>query len=473
MEILEKHDIQGFVLRGYGRLGHTNYVLLHIDDAKLVKKWLAQMSIEVTDGNQHPRQTALNVAISCPGLEALGMSEENRRQFSREFREGLTEPHRQRLLGDVGEDAPDQWRWGGTQGDANAERIHIVLMVFAADAPTLAAYWEQVKPVVLAHGMSILGMLDGHLREDNKEEFGFRDGISQPQIAGNHPNTSPTDTVAAGEFLLGYKNEYGVFPETPLIAVNPQQGDVHLLPTILVDDQPKKDLGRNGSYLVFRQMQQHVDEFWEFMRKNSTSEDDAIKLASKMMGRWPSGAPLTLDPEVDPGKGKDKYFARNDFGFAKDDKEGMRCPFGSHIRRSNPRDVFEENDADLSLSLTKKHRIIRRGRSYEFRIAEAEDQPSKKEVGLNFMCFNADISHQFEFLYHTWINFPRFDRLYNDPDPIIGTERAPGPGVEQNFTIPQCPVNRQIPNLERFVTIRGGVYLFFPSIKAIKYLATI
>ena len=89
------------------------------------------------------------------------------------------------------------------------------------------------------------------------------------------------------------------------------------------------------------------------------------------------------------------------------------------------------------------------------------------------MCFNADISHQFEVLYHTWINFPRFDRLYNDPDPIIGTARDPGQGVEQNFTIPQCPVNRHVHNLKRFVTIRGSVYLFFPSIKTIKYLATI
>ncbi|HEX3150754.1 MAG TPA: hypothetical protein VHR66_21935 [Gemmataceae bacterium] len=470
METLEKHDIQGFVLRGYGKMRHTIYVLLHVDDAARAKAWLAQLSIDVTDGNQHPKHTALNLAVSCPGLEALGMSESSRRQFAREFREGLTEPHRQRLLGDVGEDSPDKWRWGGTQGDARAERVHMVLMVFAADAAILKEYWDQVRQVVLDHGMSILGMLDGQLDKDNKEVFGFKDGISQPLIAGNHPDTNPFDTVAAGEFLLGYKNEYGVLPETPIIPTKDQQGDVNLLPTI---DGDKKDLGRNGTYLVFRQMQQHYDEFWAFMRENSTSEDDAVKLASKMMGRWPSGAPLTLHPDADPGKDQPNYFASNDFGYAEKDKDGMRCPFGSHIRRSNPRDVFEENDVKLSLSLTKKHRVIRRGRDYKISIAAAEGHPARDEIGLNFMCFNADISHQFEFLYHTWINFPRFDRLYNDPDPIIGTIRDPAPGVEQNFTIPQCPVNRQVQNLKRFVTIRGGVYLFFPSIKAIKYLATI
>jgi deferrochelatase/peroxidase EfeB len=239
-----------------------------------------------------------------------------------------------------------------------------------------------------------------------------------------------------------------------------------LLPTIGPD---QKDLGRNGSYLVFRQMQQHVGQFWEFVRANTEGEGKGIELAAKMVGRWPSGAPLVLFPDADPGG---DHF-ENNFGYAELDNGGLRCPIGSHIRRTNPRDVFEDNPPARSLRLTKKHRIIRRGRTYKLSRPAEPGRPAEVEIGLKFMCFNADISHQFEFIQHTWANFPRFDKLHADPDPIIGTVGAPPPGLVQDFTVQRCPVNRHVHNLKRFVTIRGGVYLFFPSIKAIKYFATI
>jgi Dyp-type peroxidase family len=473
MEALEKNDIQGFVLKGYGTMRHTRYAILHVDDAALAKAWLSQISLEVSDGNHHARHTSLNIAFGYPGLKALGLRDDNLRQFTREFREGLTNAHRQRLLGDEGEDSPANWRWGGMTGDARAENVHILLMVFAATETILTEYWTQLEPVILNHGLSVISKLDGSLSPDNKEAFGFHDGISQPQIVGYHPDTNPHDTVAAGEFLLGYKNEYGVYPESPIIPATEQQGDTSLLPTI---GPNQKDLGRNGSYLVFRQMQQHVDRFWNFMRANTPNEPEAIKLASKMIGRWPSGAPLVLFPDKDPGEDPSvdpKTYVVNDYGYARQDKEGLRCPFGAHMRRANPRDVFEDNGPALSESLTKKHRIIRRGRGYRLSIPAEPGQPPQEEVGLHFMCFNADIAHQFEFIQHTWANFPRFDRLHNDPDPIIGTVGNPPHGLVQDFTVPQCPVNRHVHNLQRFVTIRGGVYLFCPSINAIKYFASI
>jgi Dyp-type peroxidase family len=447
MEALEKHDIQGFVLKGYARMRHTRYAILDVVNASLAKAWLAQISLEVSDGNHSATTTCLNVAFSYPGLRALGLRDANLRQFAREFREGLTNAHRQRLLGDEGEDSPANWRWGGTSGEARAENVHILLMVFAATENTLTDYWAQLEPVVLNHGLSVIAKLDGALSPENKEAFGFRDGISQPQIAGNHPDTNPADTVAAGEFLLGYKNEYGVYPESPTIPAAAQQGDVSLLPTVGPD---QKDLGRNGSYLVFRQMQQHVDRFWDFMRANTSSEEEKIKLASKMVGRWPGGAPLVLFPEADPGDGH----TESDFGYAALDTDGLRCPIGAHIRRTNPRDVFEENGPSKSLSLTKKHRIIRRGRGYKLSLPATPGQPAQEEVGLNFMCFNADISHQFEFIQHTWANFPRFDRLHNDPDPIVGVVGNPPEGLVQDFTVQQCPVNHHVHHLKRFVTIR-------------------
>lgn len=471
MEALEKHDIQGLVLKGYGRMMHTRYAILRVDDPARAKAWLADIAPEISDGNHSARQTCLNVAFTYPGLKALEMRDDNLRQFAREFREGMTDRHRQRLLGDAGKDGADNWQWGGTSGHARAEDVHIMLMVFARTDDLLDVYWGQLEPVILAHGLTVLMKLDGNLTADGKNAFGFNDGIAQPDIAGNHPDTPPDNTVAAGEFLLGYKNEYGVLPESPYIAASDQQGDVSLLPTV---GPGQKDLGRNGSYLVFRQMQILSDEFWAFVRENSAGDEArAVRLASKMFGRWPSGAPLVMFPDADPG---DEHYDVA-FGYA-DDKEGLRCPIGSHIRRANPRDQFEDNPRARSLSLTNKHRLIRRGRNYKYKTDENGD-----EVGLHFLCFNADISGQFEFIQHTWLNYPHFNKLHNDPDPIVGVawksedgesnNDGSKDGAPQNFTVPQCPVNQHVLNLPRFVSIRGGAYFFFPSLKALRYLATI
>jgi len=458
MEALEKHDIQGLVLKGYGRMVQTRYALLRVDDPVRAKAWLAAVAPEISDGNHSAQQTCLNIAFTHPGLKALGMRHDNLRKFAREFREGLTDVHRQRLLGDAGEDSPDRWRWGGKSGEARAEAVHIMLMVFASSVLVLAEYWAQLEPDIRAHGISVVGDLNGELTADGRNAFGFNDGIAQPDIAGNHPDTPLENTVAAGEFILGYKNEYGVLPESPYIAAGDQQGDVSLLPSV---GPNQKDLGRNGTYLVFRQMQIHADEFWAFVKdKSAGDEEEAVRLASKMFGRWPSGAPLVQYPDADPAPGPDGENYEDTFGFA-NDKDGLRCPIGAHIRRANPRDDFEDNRPANSLSLTKKHRLIRRGRNYK----------RDGEVGLHFVCLNADVSGQFEFIQHTWANYPHFDKLHHDPDPIIGVSRTPG--LVQNFTVPQCPVNRHVPNLPRFVTIRGGAYFFFPSLKAVRYLASI
>jgi hypothetical protein len=70
MEALEKHDIQGLVLKGYGRMTHTRYVLLRVDDPARAKAWLADIAPEISDGNHSAQRTCLNVAFTYPGLRA-------------------------------------------------------------------------------------------------------------------------------------------------------------------------------------------------------------------------------------------------------------------------------------------------------------------------------------------------------------------------------------------------------------------
>jgi deferrochelatase/peroxidase EfeB len=61
-------------------------------------------------------------------------------------------------------------------------------------------------------------------------------------------------------------------------------------------------------------------------------------LAAKLVGRWRSGAPLTLAPtHDDPALGADPL-RNNDFTDAAD-PHGRYVPLGSHMRRMNPRDT--------------------------------------------------------------------------------------------------------------------------------------
>ena len=84
---------------------------------------------------------------------------------------------------------------------------------------------------------------------DGDEPFGFADGISQPQIDWDQQRQTPctqleyTNVVALGEFLLGYRNEYGKITDRPLL--DPDAANAELLPA--VDAPEKKDLGRNGT----------------------------------------------------------------------------------------------------------------------------------------------------------------------------------------------------------------------------------
>ena len=497
MTTIELPEVQGFLVSDYDKLGFAQYLLLNVKDAPKAKEWLNNIVPSVANATTNPDKNCLNIGFTNLGLLALGMNHENLNGFSNEFREGMTTTHRKRLLGDFNENSPQLWDWGGRNkckgtcicddkicettefGNINShEEVHIMAMLFAADENTLKAESEALKQNAENSGLNIIKILDGHMLEDNKEHFGFRDGISQPFIKGSGIVGPENNTVATGEFIMGYKNNYNVFPQSPFI--HSSQGDVNILPADS-EGSGHKDLGKNGSYLVFRQMEQDMGKFWNFINESSNNEDGSInenasiKLASKMVGRWPSGAPLAKFPDKDPG-----VLSNDDeISYAKDDQEGMKCPFGSHLRRLNPRDSFEDNGPKKSIQLSNRHRIIRRARHFGSKeVSSPTKQDNSTSSGLHFMCFNADISRQFEFIQYSWANNPRVSELYDDPDPLIGVTNSPNNvHKHQNennvFTIPEKPVNRKVKGIQRFVKIKGGAYFFYPSITAIKYLASL
>jgi Dyp-type peroxidase family len=355
--------------------------------------------------------------------------------------------------------------------------VHILLMLYATDEAKLAVFYEACFAGVNGTEVEQIRKLDTHTLRDEqggfREHFGFRDAIGQPIIEGLSKVGSPDNTVKAGEFILGYPNEYSLLTETP--TVGPEHDPQQQLP-----DGPdgSRDLGCNGSYVVFRQLAQNVQEFWQFIdqatQQGGTSDPEArLKLAAKMVGRWPSGTPLVESPDQDNPALADK----NEFAYHQADPHGFKCPFGAHLRRSNPRDSLEPGPGtDRSIAVNKTHRLLRRGRTYGQPVTASLNpqdilaaNPSG-ERGLHFVCISANISRQFEFIQQTWMNNPKFNGLYRETDPLTG-DRHPGDlGAADQFTIQAEPVRTRVNGLPQFVTVQGGAYFFLPSIGAFRYL---
>lgn len=472
MSTLNKQEIQGIILRGYSNLPSANYMLLQVDDRSKAKQWIAEKQKNITDGVHKPKNTAMNIAFTLAGLKALGLKESAINSFSNEFVEGMATEHKQMMFGDYGTSDPKNWTWGGVQ----SPEIHILLMLYATDAEILSTLYDEVNASLMHGGISLIKTIDTERPAHQREHFGFKDGISQPVIAELSKKSTPENTIAAGEFILGYKNEYDAYTDGP--SVKASEDPDNLLP--LFPESQDKDFGANGSYLVFRQLAQDVKGFWEFMYEKTKDADgkyshhEAVKLASKMVGRWPDGASLVECPEKQDSHQSEK----NNFTYYKQDPLGHGCPFGAHTKRSHPRDSLE-NIPEESVSVSRKHRLLRRGRSFGEPVAPSmnpsdihkTDDTSASPRGLNFICFNADLARQFEFVQNIWINNPKFNGLYDEVDPLIGNPA--GSGKQSNtFSIQELPFRKRIQDVPQFVHVLGGSYFFMPSISALKYLAT-
>jgi Dyp-type peroxidase family len=400
------------------------------------------------------------------------------RGFAQEFVEGMAgTTHRSRILGDHGDSSPERWRWGGPA----SEPVDILLMLYIVDLAALQKLVDRRTELLLSHGLHVIERLDSLTLPGRKEHFGFREGIAQPGVEGYSLDTAPGNTVAAGEFLFGYRNGHGQYADRPTL---PSDQDPEALLPAAADNPSRRDLAMNGSYLVFRQLSQDVHAFWNYIATAAPALfpgnqiDACVTLASKMVGRWPSGAPLVNAPRFDrPELADDNAFLYVRSG----DSDGLKCPIGSHIRRSNPRDALDPHPgSDRSIEVGNRHRIIRRGRAYGPPAAGSMDPRDiigqagdGQERGLHFICFNTHIDRQFEFVQHTWTNNPKFDGLYEDDDPIVGDRGGASQPTGGSFTIQHEPVRKRVTGMPRFVTTRGGGYFFMPGIKAVRYLSSL
>ncbi len=490
MNAVDFSDVQGLVRFGYAVLTEASFLLLRIRDAGAASAWLASAPISNAVAQDKAPQTALQIAFTRQGLEALHLPAAVIAGFSDEFLSGIWgEENRSHRLGDIAANAPQNWRWGGP------DKIPHVLLMLYAQKGQLEDWSQTIQGPAWNTAFEIMDSLP---TSDLKgvEPFGFTDGISEPTLDWDGHRTADdqiayTNLSCLGEFLLGYPNEYGKYTDRPLL---PNDNGNALLPE--ADDKPgMRDLGRNGSYLVLRQLQQDVRGFWQFADRQAKSDPQAReRLATSMVGRYRNGDPL-MPLTSQPIEGVKAAHPSNQFTYDTD-VNGTRCPFGAHIRRSNPRNAdfpqgttgfFSRLIHNLGfagtglrqdiMSSTRFHRLLRRGREYGPGLSPEQavqpDYPDTDEHGIQFICINANISRQFEFVQGAWIMSTKFNGMTGESDPLLGNRQPiPGCAVTGNFSLPQesgpplC-----INGLPQFVTVRGGAYFFLPGIRALRFLA--
>jgi Dyp-type peroxidase family len=429
---LDLDDIQGDVLIGMQK-DAENFVFFKITDKASFKARSRQFVIgrissarqvhqrervierrRRLDGGTSDRFQSLNLGFTKGGItELLGPG---RQKLDPAFERGADDRDTIAALSD-----PPRSAWLKI---FVSDRIDGVFLIAGPDRPSVAFRSNELLSL-LGSSIKVVYSEIGTTRpggERGHEHFGFLDGISQPGIRGltppsnliYHPDQDlpDQDLIWLGEFVFGYPEQD---PEDPLKAGKPPEIPLPWM--------------RNGSYMVFRRLEQQVPEFRRFVTEQATRLGmDPQLLAARMVGRWKSGAPLELAPLRDaPGLGSDLR-RRNDFAFG-DDPLQRKCPYAAHIRKAYPRD-------DIALAEAQRHRIIRAGIPFGPEVMPGETM-TKHSRGLMFVCYQTSIERQFEYIQKNYANDPHFVSAKERPsgggvvtpgfDPIIGQARGNAP----------------------------------------------
>jgi deferrochelatase/peroxidase EfeB len=514
---LETRQIQSLVFGGLGFMPHGTCLLYDLpEDEAAARAFMAALYPRTAfgDGRKLRRDAVLTVALGARALERLGLPPECVGGFPPAFLEGMGTDERARILGDTGEDAPENWRWGRKASD-------VALLVYGVSEDAIAALESEVAAAAAASGMAEPYRIPlVPAKKPAIEPFGFVDGVSQPVIRGTdqaNRTNDPIHLVQPGEFIIGYPDDRGNLPPEP--ELSPLADPGNLLPiadrgrafgTAIVE--APRAIGRNGTFLVVRQLEQDVEAFDAYCvaqaaklaaRLPEPFEVDADFVAAKLIGRWKDGSSLVRNPYYPYGRERERKAERdaareaapldppqpehsspletarpesappsgapipaptepssrqdNDFLYGTEDPQALRCPIGSHIRRGNPRDTLMPGSME-QVSISNRHRIRRVGRLYE-------PEPGGKP-GLLFLCLNGDIERQFEFVQQTWLANPGFQGLTGQPDPLINDSAKGSTG----YLIPTGDGPARLDPPPRFIRTLGGGYFFMPGRSVLAFL---
>ena len=448
---LDLNDIQGLIHHEYG-YPKTRHLLFEIATPAAGQALLAFLAPRVTHAAlvlDPAPATLVNVGISHAGLVALNVDPAILARFPLEFME-TPDPV---TMGDVGPSAPEMW-WNK---QFSTSQVHLVIHLFGQSVAALDALTATIRSAAVgnhellpaADGGAIQGGKIGTLRGET--HFGYRDGISQPDVRWDDDAQAP-GSIDYRHFLLGYPTKEIPSQPTPYAGV----------PASI----SATAFAKNGSYSVFRWLYQDVARFNRFLMDEGprvfpglAPADAQELLAAKLMGRWRNGTPLVKSPTApDPDQG-----GANDFGYA-DDPVGLRCPVSAHIRVNNPRDQPLDGAAILMGGVP---RIIRRGSPCGSRLEGTLDDGAERGLAGVFIC--ASIQRQFYKL-AAWMKENSFSPAFKDlraQDPMANRNV---PNASRDFAIPTAEGERRA-TLQDFVTTRGTAFFLLPSLTTLRQLA--
>jgi Dyp-type peroxidase family len=476
-------NIQANILRGSGTWQWACYVFLRIKNSRT-----ATLLVEGLFATGHVGTAAsvaggapavnINIAFNHDGLDRISMPLSDALRFKRSFL--MRPPHHEQsdLLADHGlpgsafeggmrsailgdswpgrEDDGYEWPGGGPANAWWADDTepkpwkgvdawpHMLVWISASSHCARQEALGEIRALVAGiDGANEIGCQFAHALGENKEHFGFFDGVSQPAIEGFRPGNPGDGKLSArgwqslpvGEFILGYTDEgYGP-PER-----------LNLAP-----------VAKDGTFLVYRKLRQDVKAFRDASEQMAGASDlSSDEIEARVMGRHHDGTPLVVPPgSPDPPNDRSLW---NDFTYA-NDPDGSRCPFGSHVRRANPRD-----DLHFEGRRVNRHRIIRRGMTYGDPY-DPDVEDDNEDRGLIFIAFNARIEDQFEFIQKQWLNGGRTFRLGDDADPIAGNGENIRIVVNGEHPVLHCQP-------KPFTQFLGGDYFFVPSVTMLNEIAS-
>jgi Dyp-type peroxidase family len=513
-DVKRRATIQGNIIPGFNK-DHQHFLFFRLANPKRAKQWLQWIAPLITSmeealafvrvhralrlrlGVKEPsmRATWVNIAFSFRGIEMLAGTADAAAFADQSFRQGLAA--RSRYLGDPTDTKhpghTSQWVVGGPEQEAD-----ILVIVAADDHGDLVSSVQRIKHQATQSGLRLLfeqrgDTLPGPLR--GHEHFGFKDGVSQPGVRGK-VSTAPGDFITP-RYLDANDPRARFFAKPGQLLLWPGQfllGEQRQHTEDLYSSAPAAATGTFppwaalGSYLVCRRLRQDVPAFWRFAIDTANTLGMPVTyLASLLVGRWPSGAPVMRTPAADNAALAADIWANNHFifndhtrpsmlrpipGYAGDtfpqaaaDLLGAVCPHFAHIRKTNPRDIATDlgkpHDSMLRM-------ILRRGIPFGDPIIGIK-RPSQKllrqERGLMFICYGSTIEDQFELLVRRWSNSP-IQPNFGGHDPIIGQSDRRG-ARERFIDVPTPAGTRRITLEDEWVIPTGGGYFFAPPIEAI------
>jgi Dyp-type peroxidase family len=399
----ERSDLRSALGAVADRVTSLPTVLQHRDDRK----------ISLMAGFAPPTRSDLwlNIALGLRATDKLGLADLS--SLDEGFRNGMGlragDPTNPTL--DDGRPNPayfKNWKVGGPNNPLD------VLLIFASDGDIEQEAAGIVNRISGA-GLQLIYTERGELLPNDAEHFGFQDGISQPGVTG---------LVDVGGVRRPVTTRYGVPDQQGFTFGKPGQ-PLAEPDQFLIDPTGSGGMGnlKNGTFLVFRRLQQDVGGFYSDTANMAADLSTKIgrsispeELRARIVGRWPSGQPLMrlrnncrTDPE-DP-------LALNYFGFLNsqpdltlnngmvvpgaggdpDPLHGVRCPVWAHIRKVNPRDLgTDKGGAAETLGFQMLRRGIPFGELFDHNDAAASG--NKKDRGLLFVAYQRSPALQFETL---------------------------------------------------------------------------